>query len=120
MMDREIKYKQNILVIGKSDISTLLFVGPDVDESSAELNVYQANYPGNGAYNAYFVDQPDVCIPKHYRKVAEFRSWLTIYDDSSCSGTFFVADGEIVEVFRAGSYGMIIKAKEFIKNYGTR
>lgn len=104
-------YKRSIVSIGSSDISRLLFVGPDIDADKAALNVYQAKYPEDGAYTAYFVDEDNTEIPVHYHLEAEFKGWMTVYDDESCVGRFFAKDFDTVKVYRSGEYDMIIRAR---------
>lgn len=102
-------YKRSIVSIGSSVISTLLFVGPDPNKHA--LNIYQAKYPKDGSYTAYFVDEDNTEIPEHYHLEAEFAGWMTVYDDDSCVGRFYGKDFETIKVYRSGEYDMIIRAR---------
>lgn len=97
-------YKEfNEISIGISYIATLIMVGCPV-ENSNELITKPLYFGADGDYKAYYINEDD--IPEHYEKVAEFSTWLKIYDDNELTTTI---RGELIEVFRAGDFGCIIK-----------
>lgn len=89
--------------IGSSDIASLILAGCDNDGS---LSLKELHFGGDGCYNAYVIDDNVKEIPGHYYKVAEFDSWLKIYDDESLVIRF---DGEKIIVYRAADFGCIIQ-----------
>ena len=63
-------------------------------------------YSGAGNdYYAYIVDS-DAEIGEHYTKVAEFKGWLRIYDDSFLTHEF---NADKISIYRAGEMGCIIQ-----------
>ena len=62
--------------IGASDIAALILVG--CDENG--LKTSTLDFGEDGSYMAYVVDE-DAEIGAHYKKVADFKHWLKIYDD---------------------------------------
>ena len=87
--------------IGDSDVACLILAG--CGEEGVCTSVL--NYGEDGEYYAYIVDEPDVEIGSHYRLVAEFSSWMRIYDDDEMIARF---DGDKIRVYRAGDFGTII------------
>ena len=63
--------------IGMSDIANLILAG----SSDNGLKLAVLHFGMDNDYYAYIVDA-DAEIGEHYTKVAEFKSWLRIYDDS--------------------------------------
>lgn len=92
--------------IGTSDIATLIMVGCPVEKSD-ELITKPLYFGEDGNYKAYYINEDNIDIPEHYEKVTEFSTWLKIYDDTGLTSTI---KGELIEVFRAGDFGCIIKA----------
>ena len=62
--------------IGSSDIAALILVG--CDENG--LKTSTLDFGEDGSYMAYVVDK-GAEIGAHYKKVADFKHWLKIYDD---------------------------------------
>ena len=87
--------------IGYSDIATLILVGCRDDGLAVDMLLFGSD----GIYDAYFVNEDDVKIGEHYKKVASFKTWMKVYDD--CTRTFYVHAKEI-NVYTAGSFGCII------------
>lgn len=88
--------------IGSSDIASLILVGCD----SNGLNVKELHFGGDGSYDAYVIDDNVKEVPDHYYKVAEFDSWLKIYDDEGLVSKF---NGKKIIVYRAADFGCIIQ-----------
>lgn len=88
--------------IGSSDIASLILAGCD----NNGLSLRELHFGGDGSYNAYIVDDDLEEIPGHYHKVAEFESWLKIYDDD---GLVYSLNGEKIIVYRAADFGCIIQ-----------
>ena len=88
--------------IGSSDIASLILAGY---EENKGLSLKELRFGEDGFYNAFIVDEKDVEIGSHYNKVAEFDSWMKIYDDE-CLVRNFKADKIIV--YRAYEMGCII------------
>lgn len=98
----------NEISIGTSDIATLIMVGCPIEESN-ELITKPLYFGEDGNYKAYYINEDNIDIPEHYKKVAEFSTWLKIYDDTGLTSTI---KGERIEVFRAGDFGCIIKVSD--------
>lgn len=91
-------------VIGDSDIASLIMIGIGMDG----LRTQVLEFNQDGRYHAYIV-KGKAKIGKHYRKVAEFNSWMKIYDDDTCTGSF---KAEKILVYRSGEFGCIIQLLE--------
>lgn len=89
--------------IGFSDIASLILVG--CGENGLKLQ--ELHFGGDGTYKAYVVKEKDVEIGEHYKKVADFSSWLKIYDDEGLS---YRVDADYIVVYRAAEMGCIIHA----------
>jgi hypothetical protein len=88
--------------IGSSDVAALTMVGYQEGKGiSAEI----LRFSEDGDYDAYIVEGAAE-IGEHYTLVAEFDSWLKIYDDDSLK---LRADADIIKVYRAGQFGCIIQ-----------
>lgn len=98
----------NEISIGTSDIATLIMVGCPVEESD-ELITKPLYFGEDGDYKAYYINEDNIDIPERYEKVAEFSTWLKIYDDTGLTSTI---KGERIEVFRAYDFGCIIKVSD--------
>ena len=98
----------NEISIGTSDIATLIMVGCPIEESN-ELITKPLYFGEDDNYKAYYINEDNIDIPEHYKKVAEFSTWLKIYDDTGLTSTI---KGERIEVFRAGDFGCIIKVSD--------
>lgn len=72
--------------IGMSDIANLILAG----SSDNGLKLAVLHFGMDNDYYAYIVDA-DAEIGEHYTKVAEFKSWLRIYDDSFLTQEFIVS-----------------------------
>lgn len=91
--------------IGESDIAKLVMFGCTDEGAKPEVLCFGED----GDYSAYIVDDMSCEIPEHYEKVAEFSSWLKIYDDN---GLTLDLNAKKIEVFRSGSFGCIIKIEK--------
>lgn len=87
--------------IGASDIASLILVGC----GDNGLNLKELSFGEDGSYHAYVVDENNVKIGSHYHKVAEFNSWMKIYDDEELVKVF---RAEKIIVYRAAEMGCII------------
>ena len=92
--------------IGESDIATLILVGYE-DENGLKLE--ELSFGEDGDYRAYIVYGLDVEIGSHYRKVATFKHWLKIYDDTEKT---FHRHAKEFNIYRAGEFGCIIQIVE--------
>ena len=87
--------------IGSSDIASLVMVGcKDNVGAVAEL----LRFGKDGDYSAY-VCEGEVSIGDHYELVAEFNTWLKIYDDEKLIRKF---KGRAIRIYRAGQEGVIV------------
>lgn len=91
--------------IGVSDIACLIFVGMDKSDERNPVKSTVIDFAGDGEYFAYIVDE-ECEIPEHYNKVAEFDSWLKIYDDEILTSRYYAKK---INVYRAAGYGCIIQ-----------
>ena len=91
------------VTIGYSDIVTLVVFGCREDGLAVDM----LNFGSDGIYNAYLVDEADVEIGEHYKKVANFKNWMKIYDDHIKS---FEIQAKEINVYMAGEFGCIIQA----------
>lgn len=89
--------------IGDSDIAALVARGPGIN--CTPINLAEINFGEDGTYMAYIADD-DAEIGAHYRKVFECDSWITIYDDNSCT---FRARADHINIYRAGEFGCIVQ-----------
>lgn len=90
-------YKENKIYIGSSDIASLVVSTPD--------DVRYLHFGEDGEYYAWYVDDPEVEIPDHYRLMVVAESWLKIYDDNE----LVFNERGIFEVYRAGEMGCLIR-----------
>jgi hypothetical protein len=88
--------------IGGSDIASLILAGY-VEDKGLELK--ELSFGEDGSYHAYVVDK-DTEIGSHYTKVAEFESWMKIYDDEKLVKSF---EARKIIVYRAREMGCIIQ-----------
>lgn len=93
-----------MITIGASDIASLILAGP----GDTGLKLVELPFGEDGSYRAYMVDEAAE-IGSHYRMVAEFGSWLRIYDDT---GLAYEVAAKAIRVFRAGERGCIIQTIE--------
>lgn len=98
-------YKEKSISLGGSDIAALVAVGI----MSEKLNSQIIKFGSDGSYKAWYVTAEEVEIPKHYEKVGTFNWWLKIYDDE---GLVYKSDPDkqYFEIYRAGDFGITIKA----------
>lgn len=87
--------------IGSSDIAALILVG--CDENG--LKTSTLDFGEDGSYMAYVVDE-DAEIGAHYKKVADFKHWLKIYDDDELT---YQVNAQEINIYRAGDFGCIIQ-----------
>lgn len=87
--------------IGASDIAALILVG--CDENG--LKTSTLDFGEDGSYMAYVVDE-DAELGAHYKKVADFKHWLKIYDDDELT---YRVNAQEINIYRAGDFGCIIQ-----------
>lgn len=87
--------------IGASDIAALILVG--CDENG--LKTSTLDFGEDGSYMAYVVDE-DAEIGAHYKKVADFKHWLKIYDDDELT---YQVNAQEINIYRAGDFGCTIQ-----------
>lgn len=87
--------------IGSSDIASLILAG--CNENG--LSLKELHFGQDASYSAYIVEG-EAEIGSHYHKVAEFESWLKIYDDDELVKSF---RGKKITVYRAAEMGCIIQ-----------
>lgn len=87
--------------IGSSDIASLILVGCD----EKGLSLKELHFGQDASYSAYIVEG-EAEIGSHYHKVAEFESWMKIYDDEELVKSF---KGNKIIVYRAAEMGCIIQ-----------
>ena len=88
--------------IGCSDIASLILAGCNEKKG---LSLKELHFGGDGSYQAYIVEE-EAEIGSHYRKVAEFSTWMKIYDDEGLVKLF---KGKKIIVYRAAEMGCIIQ-----------
>lgn len=89
-------------LIGYSDYASLLLAGPRNEEGLTSQFIH---FGGDGRYFAYIVNE-EAEIGEHYSLVAEFDSWMRIYDDETMVCNF---DAKHIKVYRAAGFGCIIQ-----------
>ena len=89
--------------IGSSDIASLILAGY-VKEKGLDLK--ELHFGQDDSYSAYIVEGDDVEIGSHYSKVAEFNTWLKIYDDNELTKSFYA---DRIVVYRAAEMGCVIQ-----------
>lgn len=87
--------------IGDSDVASLILVGCGKNG----LNLKELHFGQDASYHAYIVEG-EAEIGSHYYKVAEFESWMKIYDDEGLVKRF---NGKQIIVYRAAEMGCIIQ-----------
>lgn len=87
--------------IGDSDIASLILAGCD----NNGLSLKELHFGMDASYHAYIVEG-EVEIGSHYYKVAEFESWMKIYDDEGLVKKF---NARKIIVYRAAEMGCIIQ-----------
>ena len=95
-------YKNVQKNIGASDVASLIMSGCG-EGGSVKLDLLK--FSEDGSYSAYII-YDDAEVPDHYRLVAEFKTWLKIYDDDRMTAHF---KAERIEVYRAGQRGCLIR-----------
>ena len=88
--------------IGSSDCAALIIAG---FQPFVGLATKVIDFGEDGDYKAYIVNGPAE-IGKHYSKVAEFYSWVRIYDDEALIKQF---NADQIIIYRAGMRGCIIQ-----------
>ena len=89
--------------IGSSDIASLILAGYVEGKG---LDLKELHFGQDASYSAYIVEGDDVEIGSQYNKVAEFNSWMKIYDDNELTKSFHA---DIIIVYRAAEMGCIIQ-----------
>lgn len=69
------------------------------------LKTSTLDFGEDGSYMAYVVDE-DAEIGAHYKKVADFKHWLKIYDDDELT---YRINAQEINIYRAGDFGCIIQ-----------
>lgn len=87
--------------IGLSNIASLILVGCGKNG----LSLKELHFGQDASYQAYIVEG-EAEIGGHYYKVAEFDSWLKIYDDEGLVKRF---SGKNIIIYRAAEMGCIIQ-----------
>lgn len=87
---------------GSSDIASLLAVGIGEDNKLKTDFVY---FGEDGSYKCYLLCKNQE-VPNHYEKVADFKTWLKIYDDEKVTMNFWA---DKIAIYRAGEMGFLIK-----------
>lgn len=95
---RPILYKRHCELSGNH---RRIFVG--CDENG--LKTSTLDFGEDGSYMAYVVDE-DAEIGAHYKKVADFKHWLKIYDDDELT---YRVNAQEINIYRAGDFGCIIQ-----------
>lgn len=94
------KYKEFEKVnLGCSDIASLTI--------RTASGVGTIDFYEDGSYQAYLVTEK-IEIPGHYKKVAEGRTWLTVFDDEEKTVDIRTVYKAPIEIYRAGDFGCII------------
>ena len=88
--------------IGSSDIASLILAGYKDGEGFVTIPLH---FGQDGSYSAYNAEG-EAEIGRHYHKVAEFDTWLKVYDDEELVKRFNA--GKII-VYRAAEMGCIIQ-----------
>lgn len=92
-------YKDNVVYLGYSDISTIQVVGL--------VNNVKVKFAEDGSYRAYIVEQDgSIEIPAHYKKIGGVLGKALILDDSLNPSYI---DCDLLRIYRAGSYGCILE-----------
>ena len=96
------------IYIGDSDIAALTMVGC---RNGAGLVPEMLYFGGDNSYHAYLIEHTAsevVEIGAHYKLVATYNHWLSIFDDS---GRTYHSENkaDCINVYRAGEYGCIIE-----------
>ena len=90
--------------IGTSDIAALVLIGISKEGG---VNPQMLHFGKDGSYSAYIVEgDDDVEIGEHYHKVAEFKNWLSIYDDNDLTMKLYA---DKIIIYRAREMGCIIQ-----------
>lgn len=89
--------------IGDSDIASLILAGYVEGKG---LDLKELHFGQDASYSAYIVEGDDVEIGSYYSKVAEFNSWMKIYDDEGLAKSFHA---DRIIVYRAAEMGCIIQ-----------
>ena len=89
--------------IGCSDIASLILAGYVEGKG---MNLKELHFGQDASYSAYIVEGNDVEIGSHYNKVAEFNSWMKIYDDEELTKSFHA---DRIIVYRAMEMGCVIQ-----------
>ena len=87
--------------IGYSNIASLILVGCD----KTGLSLKELHFGQDGSYAAYIVEG-EAEIGSYYHKIAEFYTWLKIYDDEGLVKKF---NARKIVVYRAAEMGCIIQ-----------
>jgi hypothetical protein len=95
--------------VGASDVAALVVVGMEEGEMQARV----LDFGGDGDYFAYVIDE-DCELPAHYSLALSFTTWAKIYDDAGLTGDF---NAQKINIYRAGSYGVIVELKGAKKWY---
>lgn len=98
-------YKETRISLGGSDIASLILVGCKEGVNGLYLN--ELHFAGDNNYYAYIVRDPLVEIPNHYHLEYTYNYWMKVYDDDE---KIYRISADIIEVYRSGDYGCIIRA----------
>lgn len=107
-LENRFSYKDVCVVLGGSDIATLIMVGMTMEDrpaTTSHLDMKELSFGEDGEYSAWLIDG-DTSVPEHYTLTAEFKNWLKIYDDEGYC-TYFTAP--FIRVYQAGQFGCLIQ-----------
>lgn len=97
------KHKSAFVNLGDSDIAQLTMLGYSPEQGATPKAL---KFGGDGSYRAWIVDNEGL-VPDYYTLVAEYDTWLKIYDDDDLVFYCYRHDAAI-KVYRAGEYGCLI------------
>lgn len=87
--------------LGVSDVASLVLAG----YTNEGFKTAELHFGCDGYYKAYIVDENDIEIGEHYKKVAEFKTWCRVYDDMEKTRTF---RADRIVFYRAAEMGCIV------------
>lgn len=93
----EAPYKSTCVSLGASDMASLLI------RSGSQVELL--SFGEDAAYKAWYVEDKNIEIPKHYQLKIVTNNWLKIYDDYEL---VFDEIGDF-EIYRAGELGCLIR-----------
>ena len=89
------------IFIGTTEYDSIILVGPQNNKIAAEV----LNFSGSGNFTAILVEDNEE-VGSNYKLVAEFNSWLKIYDDNQLVWEIWASK---IKIYRADSVGCVIQ-----------